>query len=582
MYCVKRTLLVLIVFASALFAGDSVNIWSIGQKDSDFAEFALPGYEAVDSYNDAFPNDVEFVIGRDESSSWPAVHPGERDSWAGSRKHTFTIRFNLKEKPFPLYALNISLTSAQNQYPPVITVQVNGEQRNRHTIPGPGDTALRNPQAGGRQNHTINFVKDLLRTGDNEIKITTQGSWLIYDAVELSGYTQVPRVTELEASSGNAIYRKDEGESRLINLKFIGGLVLKPLDITLEYAGHKFIRRLTPGFEAMESAQVYLPAGSDEAGEVAISLSGSEAISTTLDISPVRKWEVYLIHQTHLDIGYTDKQENVLREQVSHLRKALDYIDASKDYPAGARFKWHPEGMWAVEEFMRTESAENVQRLIEAARAGDIHIDALYAQAMTGAYSEEELFELVGAAVKFGAEFGVNVDSAIQSDVPGYTWGLAEVLGSCGVKYINVGPNSGHRVGHTFDWADKPFYWLSPSGNYKVLFWMAGKGYSWFHGNPVGHSLLSDEKKIFDYLKELESGAYPYDMVNVRYNIGADNGPPNPALPEAVKQWNEKYVWPRLIISGNSDMMREFEQRYGDTLPVERGDFTPYWEDGMA
>jgi len=68
---------------------------------------------------------------------------------------------------------------------------------------------------------------------------------------------------------------------------------------------------------------------------------------------PDRNWELYIVHQTHLDIGYTHTQEDVLKLQVEHLRTALKYIEETKDYPPEARHQWHPEGMWAVEEFIR-------------------------------------------------------------------------------------------------------------------------------------------------------------------------------------------------------------------------------------
>ncbi len=71
-------------------------------------------------------------------------------------------------------------------------------------------------------------------------------------------------------------------------------------------------------------------------------------------------------------------------------------------------------------------------------------------------------------------------------------------------------------------------------------------------------------------------------MVSFHYNIGSDNGPPDPGLSDFVREWNDRYVTPRLIISTTSEMMGEFERRYGDTLPVRRGDLTGYWEDGAA
>jgi alpha-mannosidase len=49
-----------------------------------------------------------------------------------------------------------------------------------------------------------------------------------------------------------------------------------------------------------------------------------------------------------------------------------------------------------------------------------------------------------------------------------------------------------------------------------------------------------------------------------------------------VKDWNAKHEYPRLVIATTAEMFREFERRYADKIPVVRGDFTPYWEDGAA
>ncbi|UCG59631.1 MAG: hypothetical protein JSU70_08955, partial [Phycisphaerales bacterium] len=75
---------------------------------------------------------------------------------------------------------------------------------------------------------------------------------------------------------------------------------------------------------------------------------------------------------------------------------------------------------------------------------------------------------------------------------------------------------------------------------------------------------------------------YPYDMVQVRYSIGGDNGPPDPDLSKFVRDWNEKHAYPRLVVATTSEMFHEFERRYAKQIPTARGDFTPYWEDGAA
>lgn len=574
----------IMLLSACAYANETVSIWQIGKKDKDFSEFALAGMADQGHFNESFSGDVEFTIGKDSDlTAWPSVHPGQMDAWAGTRNRTYVVKFNVTEMPYDLYALNIHLTSSHPSAPPVLNVRVNDKQWDLQTRPGPGDDALRDPHAGGHQTHTVFFKKQSLNMGENQIRITTRGSWMIYDALELLGYRKLAPVSGLEAFSRNACYRSADGDSRLISLKFTGGLVVAPVEIVCDYKGKQYQRMVDPGADALQAAEIYLPIGSDESGDVTINMhNGVKMIGTTLNVLPVRKWEIHLIHQTHLDIGYTHKQEDVRRMQIDHFHKTMEYIEASRNYPPEARFNWHPEGMWAVEEFLRTESEESRRRFIEATKIGDIHIDAMYAQAMTGAYFEEELFELITAAARYGKQHGITVDSAMQTDVPGYTWGLVNALAHHGVKYMNVSPNHAHRIGHTFEWGDKPFYWVSPCGKNRILFWMSGNAYSWFHGRPVGHSVLSEQERILAYLDDLAKKEYPYDLINIRYNIGADNGPPNPALPDAVKAWNEKYVWPKLIISRNSDMMKELERRYKDVIPVAKGDFTPYWEDGVA
>ncbi|MFO7620350.1 MAG: hypothetical protein R6W81_03680 [Bacteroidales bacterium] len=74
-------------------------------------------------------------------------------------------------------------------------------------------------------------------------------------------------------------------------------------------------------------------------------------------------------------------------------------------------------------------------------------------------YTEEELFELMASAKRFEREHSVPIDSAMQTDVPGYSWGLCAALAANGVHYLSLGPNAGHRIGHTYHWGDRPFYW---------------------------------------------------------------------------------------------------------------------------
>jgi hypothetical protein len=87
---------------------------------------------------------------------------------------------------------------------------------------------------------------------------------------------------------------------------------------------------------------------------------------------------------------------------------------------------------------------------------------------------------------------------------------------------------------------------------------------------------------VLDYVKSLVDAGYAYDLIQVRYTIGGDNGPVDANLPGFVKRWNEQFASPRLVIDIADAMFAEFERRHGATLPVMSGDMTPYWEDGAV
>jgi len=212
-----------------------------------------------------------------------------------------------------------------------------------------------------------------------------------------------------------------------------------------------------------------------------------------------------------------------------------------------------------------------------AVKKGWIGLDALYGNELTALCRPEELVRLVDYARVLRKRYDVTIDTAMITDVPGYTWGIVPVLAKSGIKYFSVGPNRGHRIGYTLStWGDKPFYWESPSGRDSILCWVAGEGYSFFHSGRL------DAGRLFDYLTRLGEAEYPYDMVQLRYSIGGDNGPPDPDLSEFVKKWNEKYAYPRLVVATTTEMFKEFERRYASKVPRFRGDFTPYWEDGAG
>ncbi len=324
----------------------------------------------------------------------------------------------------------------------------------------------------------------------------------------------------------------------------------------------------------------FIPVGevkSETEMPVTFSIDGKDVEQETVKLKPVIKREIYLLSYSHNDIGYTDLQPNVELKQMKNLEDALQLINRTKDYPPEARYKWNMEVIWALERFMRQATEEKRSEVVGAIKDGSIGLTALYANVLTGLASGVEMMHFTDCARRFSQDYSFPITTACISDIPGFTWGIVPVLAQSGVKYFSIAPNSGDRVGFIYDLGDKPFYWESQSGEERVLTWIAAASYSGFHEGDL--TRLGDEK-ILKMMRKLDESNYPYDIVQLPYTIGGDNGPPDPNLSDFVKRWNERYLSPQLIIATHEQMFTEFEKRYGSTLPTMKGDFTPYWEDG--
>ncbi len=311
-------------------------------------------------------------------------------------------------------------------------------------------------------------------------------------------------------------------------------------------------------------------------------------VTSEVLVSPVIHRDIHLVHHSHNDIGYSHLQSEVESIQNNNIWQALDLIDRTKDYPKDSRFVWNVESLWAVENFLGIASEQDKQRFIAAVKSGSIALSANYANILTGLCTPEEMHWIVEYADSLRKWYDLPINTAMQTDIPGMSWSMVDAYAAHGIRYLSQGPNyipdmpdGGDRIGSTLrEQGDKPYWWKGTTGRDSILVWTAGQGYGGWHGYTPGAIKERGTRKIAAYMNELAAKGYPYDMVQWRYNIVSDNGPVDSTLSDFVREWNEKYASPRLIIANAGEMMQEFERKYGKSIPTWSGDFTPYWEDG--
>lgn len=332
-------------------------------------------------------------------------------------------------------------------------------------------------------------------------------------------------------------------------------------------------------------------------------MAGREQCECRTVVPAMRHWTVYIYPHSHVDIGYTNTQQNVEFIHKRNLEVAMELAEQTRDYPEDARFRWNPEVTWPIERYMASASEAQRQRLLDAIRRGDIAVDAGYVNTNTSACSDEELLELFRYGKELERQTGVKVETMVQVDIPGMSWGVVPAANHYGIRYCLSLFNGYDRTGLSSMLNFKPFWWIGPDGVSKVLFLQPGsynpgalaKGKDFWPlmaGQTDTSKLLrvvrTDNPRanfidgyLAEKLPQLEADPeYIYPIFPMTWCM-ADNTPVDVDLPEAVRSWNEEYAFPHLKICTGTEMMEAFAA-YGDRIPQMKGDFTEYWTDGLG
>lgn len=399
-------------------------------------------------------------------------------------------------------------------------------------------------------------------------------------------------------------YRPDKQAGREIQLTYRGNKDLSGAKVEIwSKKGSEVTRLQTVRYDSIPV--LLLPdIGIAETDTIVASLLvGGEKVSREVVVPAMRHWTVYIYPHSHVDIGYTNTQENVEFIHKRNLDVAMDLAEKTADYPEDARFRWNPEVTWPIERYLNSESPEKKKRLLEAIKKGHISVDAGYVSTNTSASSDEELLQFFSFGKKMEKETGKEVKTMVQVDIPGVSWGVVSAANQLGISYCLSLFNGYDRTGLSPELSFKPFWWIGPDGKSKVLFMQPGaytpgalaKGkYFWpkLAGQldrtkliPVVKTDNPRENFIDSYLEDMlpkleKDKDYPYDVFPMTWCM-ADNTPIDVDLPDAVKSWNEEYAFPHVKICTATEMMQAFE-KYADQLPTLRGDYTEYWTDGLG
>ncbi|HTR25379.1 MAG TPA: polysaccharide lyase family protein [Terriglobales bacterium] len=594
----KRNVLVavIILFAAAIFpatAGASERtLWKIGSFDGSSGEFKSH-WEI--NYTDP-KSDPVFVVGMDKDKDWYRFQPGPANGIAGGRLHPYTLKFVLHDRPRGLYRLKIAILYETPRLS-FLKLEVNGHAGFFYFHPKldfrAGDWEGTFVPQTSIDEKTISIPASWLLKGENTFVLTAMDdpatvqnslgaiapghTGLVYDALEFS--QDDARQYDESACSARiepTIFYRDtkSGLAEVVDVFVSAGKLRSSESVALHIGAHTFDKPVSADNEFGESRLAFeVPEWSGPA-QATVTMGRLTASAT---VEPAKKWTVELIPHEHLDVGFTDYAAKVAELHSQSIDQAMELIKKTPD------FRWTLDGSWVAEQYLNGRDTEAREQFLEHVRSGSIVIPPEFVNLHTGNASWEALARSLYGQHQLAREYKLpSADAAQIVDVPSYTWGYASLLHDAGIKYLVAASNSWRApVMLLGRWNEKsPFYWEGPDGG-RVLMWYS-RAYLQAHtlfGGPWRMESIRDSLPVF-----LQAYTRPDYTANTAIIFGTqlENTPLAKEQSEIVSSFSHEYAWPKLEFSTVHSALQQIEREWKGKIPVFRGDFGPYWEDGYG
>ncbi|NLF15647.1 MAG: hypothetical protein GX595_00090, partial [Lentisphaerae bacterium] len=322
--------------------------------------------------------------------------------------------------------------------------------------------------------------------------------------------------------------------------------------------------------------------------------------------APIR--EVFLVHHTHMDVGYTDLASEVRNQHLGHLDQALALCRDNPDRPPERRFFWTCESALLVRDYLEARPRRQGDALLDALRAGWIELQAFLTQPLTELASAQELVDNLAWACDLGRREGFPVACGMIDDIGGYAGRLPSVMAQLGVPYLvaGVGAFQVH-----LPWADLPhLFRLRAADGETILVWNLGidrrctpqsmaqlaavygqgalyltlpfrKALTGRSGRGVEVDLahdaggLSARERFGELEARLQAEGYPHRDVLLQY--GGDNQGPDGGLVDLLQAIRQRPDMPSLRLTTPRHFFEHMERTCGDRLPVLEGVITDPW-----
>ena len=562
----------LVPFAYSMYAAQAKTLWQIGKNDQSSIEYKAKPQDSLRYEAD--------------SGAWEKEWPGFQRP--GS---SYTIDFNLVPSSTGSYKLTISLIMYEPRIP-ALKLTVNNHHGNFYLRPKVsyylGDQRSIFDPHYSSQTLEIDIPREYLKQGVNSITIGSVDAQSLqptadkmsgwhYDAITLSSESKASNEDVSSRVDPTIFYRMKEGHLVERVEAIVRYRNSKPEGTaTLEIDGHLYSGEIKSDGDFGEAlVQLDVPEWKGIApGRFRI--NGKKKYTVRVGLTAARKWTVFVVPHTHVDIGYTDYQGKVAEAQARTLDEAADLV---KKFPD---FRFTTDGSWNLEQYLATRSETRQKEVLDLIKQNKIGLPAQYVNLLTGYASLETLYRSLYYSKELSRKYGVPFNYANTTDVPTYTGAYPSVLASSGIKYWVVGGNNDRApiLSHEA-WNEKsPFWWKGPDGK-KVLFWYSRcyEQVMFLFGLPPEQDAVYESLPVF--LQAYSRPEYKPDVALV-YGTQAENTDLVPGTATFATEWDKNYEYPKLTYATFNDFFKYIDTHYSDDLPTYQGDMSGYWEDGIG
>lgn len=285
--------------------------------------------------------------------------------------------------------------------------------------------------------------------------------------------------------------------------------------------------------------------------------------------------KIFLLHHTHVDLGYTDTRGFVERKLIGMMDTSLDLVKDSANRAEPERFRWIHEVSWPVIRYLGRANAR-AEELFRFIREGRMELTAFHVHP-TDLFDRHLVEYSTRFALNLAREHQLPLDTAMFSDCPGIAGNMPDYLSGIGIRYLSAGPN--FIMSCPLE-VERPFYWEGPRGG-RVLTWFTDwhlgaygeGGWLMLHEDPV-----KAHANLMGYIRKLESEGYRWKGLAIHF--ASDNKPPKPELMDFVKHWNRTEPRIEVRMAINRDFFSYMEKEHGGQFAVHRGVWPDWWANG--